>query len=52
MEKIYIGQKSIILLHFWAKMGASKKNNFDTALLLVPKVEKDCRSGKYCKLSP
>jgi len=38
MGKIYIGQKLISLLHFWAKKG--EKNNFGTALLHAPKIEK------------
>jgi len=42
MEKIYIGQKLIILLHFWEKKGVSEKS-FDTALLHPPKVERDYR---------
>jgi len=48
MEKIYIGQKLIILLHMWVKKGVSKKKNFVTDLLDAPKVEKNV-DRQYCQ---
>jgi len=54
MGNIYIGQKLIILLHFWAKKGVSKKkkkekiSNFDRPCFMLPKLK---RVG-YITLSP
>jgi len=52
MGKIYIEQKLIILLHFWAKKDVSEKKPLTQPCFMPPNLKRSSIIEKYRKLSP